>query len=328
MPIVITKDTMEAQDEVKVEELLHDKHGNLTPMGETIDMFLDTVDWTALFEEEDDRDNDYVETETVYVQPGPNNEFVDCDEDDEGATAVEIESIPGKILGEIVDMDDMVAMFEWFLGQLPAGTLEEKARLAAWGVDVSEDWNYQPWDKRSFKKIHKAGGKKAVARMLGAMLHKGVIRKLKGKARGTGKYKGDYMRTGTYKFGKPADVEKWEIYTKRKEAEAASGKATGKAATAARAARGDMKIALRFLNKTEKQKEEEKAKKAKGKKGGLAKKKKAKPERALPAHYRKVAAHDAGAVSNLTENQGPNLAANILGEMNKLPKDNLTEDDE
>ena len=274
MPIEITAETMRDEELQSIESLMYDSSGNYTPMAETVAMFLDHVDWTALFEQ--DEDENHVVVSEVFVRVADDGSYVESDEGEEGSFKVEVEEISSEAIENILDIDDMVAMFEWFLGELPAETLEEKARLAAFGIDVSE----KVFKKGAFKKIHKAGGKDIVARMLIAMQHKQAIKRAK--KPGAGYAGGDYMKAAGYGAGSWAKRKGYERYTKKKEAVSKK---------MAKAQKKQYSILKRFVAKAGKKKKPVK----KGKKK-------------IVANYKKD-------ISNISEHRGPNLAAGMLNEM-------------
>lgn len=114
----------------------------------------------------------------------------------------------------MVDEDDLCVMLAHYVETLPESTLEDKARLAA----AANLFGLDEFARGSFRKIRRRpGGGALVARMLGAMMSKGVISRAKGKGKG---YKsGDYTRTANYKTGpKKANLQKVARYKKANQA--------------------------------------------------------------------------------------------------------------
>jgi hypothetical protein len=142
-------------------------------------------------------------------------ELEPAEEGAEGAEACPVETIDPDALVELVDIEDILAMFEWHVeNELPSKTLEDKARLAAarqllgLGVDEAKG----PFAKGEFKKIRKRGkkGLDAVTRMLLAMIHKSSIQRV---SKGTGYKKGDYKKhPAGYAGGTPSGIKKWKKY--------------------------------------------------------------------------------------------------------------------
>ena len=131
-----------------------------------------------------------------------------------------VETIDPEDLAQVVDADDLLAMFEWHVGnEMPSESLEDKARLAAacqlLGYPVDEAKG--PFKKGEFKRIRKKPrGVDRVMRMLLAMIHKQSIKRV---AKGTGYKKGDYKKhPAGYAGGTPTGLKKWKKYRKQKAA--------------------------------------------------------------------------------------------------------------
>lgn len=311
-PIEITAPSPEeVLDEQDVESLLQDEDGKPTLEAEVIGDFLNFIEWDSVFDAPELAD--HIETVDVLTLPIEDGEdFVEVEAGTEGAEKIKVQQIAGDILAQVVDEDDLLAMFQYYLEHLPEDTLEDKARKAIFGVldvgeakhlfkkkkkkkmmgmayededdddpeeagpifqmmkkrkkkkgmmryegedgvDEDDELTEQPFRKGSFRKIHKAGGKDQVARMLIAMMGKEAIRRAPGGA-GTGYKKGDYKKhPAGYGGGTPKGRKRYRAYLKKFKA---------KITKAAKRAKKGARIAGRF------------AAKAKVKKGAMAKKKK------------------------------------------------------
>ncbi|KKL90914.1 hypothetical protein LCGC14_1899950, partial [marine sediment metagenome] len=281
---------------VEVEGLLFKEDGSLTLEGEICGTFLDDVDFTAIFDDPEVRAAELVTSEEKWfvVKDG---ELIEAKEGDEGAELYTIESLDPEILAQVLDDEDLVAMFEYFVtNEMPNETLEDKARLAAamqlLGIEEDDvDEAKGPFKKGTFKKMHAAGAKDQVARMLIAMLKKESIKRA---AKGKGYKGGDYKKAKGYAGGTPAGIKKWQAYRKKK---------AGAIAKAAKKAKKGKKVAGRF------------AKKAGAKKGAakkLAKKGAGEGKRAVSA------SEELRTPVQLTEQQhGAKLAGSMLESMHR-----------
>ena len=228
MPVIIERNKGETPEEV--EALIYDEKGEYTLEGETLDGFLSLVDWSEFF-----TDEELVEKQKVYVKREGETIRV-VDKDTEGAEEIEIESIDGEKLVDLVDVEDLVDMFEWILNDMYEEDmpLEDKAAIACF-LD-------EKFKKGAFRKIHKAGGKDQVARMLIAMMKKGAIKRA-GEP-GAGYRGGDYQKNKAgYPSGTPKGRKKYKTYV--------GGKGKGKAAKAKRKAKKGAKVAGRFAASVE-----------------------------------------------------------------------------
>lgn len=328
------EEVQEATDQ-EIEALLMDEDGKLTLEGEVVQGFLDFVEWDDLFE--DDEFAKHIREREAFIVPIDDGaDFEEVEEGTEGAEKIIVQEIDGETLAAIVDEDDLVSMFGYYVQHLPEDTLEDKARKAVFGAleideelaaeiaergmmpgysqseyakkygdkkkkkgsahgsehggkyegdaDEAEHGNSLrammmkkkkkkpgtmtygeadedaaldegPFKRGAFRKIHKAGGKDQVARMLIAMMKKEVIRRAPG-GPGSGYKKGDYKKfPGGYATGTAKGLKKHRAYLKKSKA---------KVLKAAKKAKKGKRIAGRF------------AAKAKSKKGAgvLAKKKK------------------------------------------------------
>lgn len=230
MPVIIEQNRGETPQEV--EALIYDEKGEYTLEGETLEGFLSFVDWSEFF-----ADEKLVEKQKVYIkQDGDKIQVVD--KDTEGAEEVELESIDGEKLADLVDFEDLVDMFEWFLNDMydEEMALEDKARIACF-LD-------EKFKKGAFRKIHKGGGKDQVARMLIAMMKKGAIQRAD--TPGKGYRGGDYTKNKAgYPSGTPKGRKIYKAYV--------TGKGKGKAAKAKRKAKKGAKLAARLAASAEPQ---------------------------------------------------------------------------
>ena len=332
------EDVQEATDQ-DIEALLVDENGKPTLEGEVIQGFLDFVEWDGLFEDEEFAD--HIQEREAFIVPTEDGEdFEEVEEGTDGAEKIVVQEIDGEVLAAVVDEEDLVSMFEYYVTHLPEDTLEDKARKAVFGaLEIDEElaaeiaergmmfgkygkdkkkkkgtayegmhammmkkkkkkkgaMSYEdvdeaelaegPFKKGSFKKIHKAGGKDQVARMLVAMMKKEVIRRAPG-GPGTGYKKGDYKKhPGGYASGTPKGKKKHRAYL---------GKSKAKVLKAAKKAKKGKRVAGRFSAK------------AKGKKGAgaLAKKKKGK---------KKLVASAPSAPASTRLLEGASMAAAVVG---------------
>ncbi len=132
----------------------------------------------------------------------------DADADDE------VQVMDAEVALGMVDEDDLTSMLAHFVETLPESTLEDKARLAA----AANLFGLDEFARGSFRKIRRRpGGGALVARMLGAMMQKGLISR--SKKAGGGYKSGDYTRTANYKTGpKKGNLQKVARYKKANQA--------------------------------------------------------------------------------------------------------------
>jgi hypothetical protein len=196
--------------------LFKDDGETLTLEGEIISDFLDGVDFQEVFADPEVRESGIVTFEELWLTE-KDGVFEASKEGEEGATLYPVETLDPEALAKIIDVDDLLAMFEYHLeNELGGDTLEEKARLAAAlefaGYEVDEAKG--PFKKGEFRKIRNRSdkGKDRVTRMLLAMLHKSVIKRVPS---GKGYKSGDYKKDPAgYADGTPAGVKKWQKYKK------------------------------------------------------------------------------------------------------------------
>lgn len=142
-----------------------------------------------------------------------------------------LQFLDGRLASQLVDEDDLVDMFAHYCEELAeaqrdedaAPTMEAKLQLAALGHLFGID-EKGPFKRGSFKKMAKKKvGKAKVARMLGAMLNKGVIKR--SKTAGGGHGGGDYQKDSGYKTGgkkaKKAAVDRFKKKNKSSRKKAA-----------------------------------------------------------------------------------------------------------
>jgi hypothetical protein len=169
----------------------------LTPLGESVALFLEDVNFDSLLENED-------------LAPLAESRL-DESETDEDGEPVEIIEMDGEVVAAAIDEDDLGGMFDNFVENELAeddsfsGRLRYRAVMDALGIDEARR---APFKKGSFRGLARSGpdGRDRVNRMLGAMIAKGVIRKT-AKA-GSGYKGGDYQRSGGYPVGKGKDTDR------------------------------------------------------------------------------------------------------------------------
>ena len=259
-PIIINAPQTEDEQVEDVNTILFDEDGKLTLEGEVVRDFLDFVDWGDVMDSEGAQEHLEEEEILAIVEDGDDGDFWEVDEKEEGAAPITVVKLDGEIAAQLVDEDDLAAMFDYYVQNLPEATLEEKLRKAAFGhfeieeSELTEDeqtaLDEGPFKKGSFRKIRKAGGKDQVTRMLLAMLNKESIKRV---PKGKGYKKGDYKKhPAGYAEGTPTGIKKWRTYVKKKKSSIEK---------AAKKAKKGKRIASKF------------AAKAKSKPGGKAKKK-------------------------------------------------------
>lgn len=223
MPVVIESER--GATPADVEAAIYDKDGEYTLEGETLEGFLSLVDWSEFF-----ADAELVEKQKVWVKAdGDTIKIVDKDTED--AEEIELESLNMEKTLEVLDVDDLTDMLEWLLNDMYEEDLplEDKARIACF-LD-------EKFKKGAFRKMHKAGGKDQVARMLVAMMKKGVIKRAPEAGKG---YKGgDYDKNPAgYPSGTSKGKKVWKTYV--------TGKGKGKVAKAKKKAKKGAKLARRL----------------------------------------------------------------------------------
>lgn len=217
MPVVIgrTDEAQEQAQEQDVQALLVDEEGKPTLEAEICQDFLDDVDFDSIFDDPEVRDAGLIKTEEVWFVE-KDGELVDAKEGDEGAEVYTVETLDAETLVGVLDDEDLLAMFEYFVqNELADDTLEDKARLAAAQqlVGITEKG---PFKKGDFRKMRK-GSPDQVMRMLLAMLGKEAIQRT---AKGKGYKAGDYKKhPAGYGGGTPSGVKKWRKYRKQKAAQ-------------------------------------------------------------------------------------------------------------
>lgn len=308
---------------------LHDATGALTLEGQVIVAFLESVNFDELLD--DPELVEFVEAVTVKGAIDADGEVVEAAKDAKDAEDVTTVTMLGEDLAEFLDEEDMAGMFEFFVGQMPATTVEEKVLKAAGerllGLvedreeDVLEaakegeegvtklDEAKGTFKKGDFVKIRKGKLKTStgktglllVQRMLGAIEKKGAIQRTE---------KGGYHAPGgagqaTYK--KDAGYGSGSVSGKKAYAKfIASGK--GKA--------GKMKAKTKVKGAAAaemKAKAKESAAKAKAKASQLEKKK---PGAVTGAKKKSLVAHD-DTVRNDRMDESLSLAGSIVSGMNK-----------
>lgn len=216
MPIVTT--VMESADLEQVfdESLIVTPQGELTPLGTVASAFLSEMNFDAFFDDEELRE--VVEVTEGYAKL-EDGEWVECDEKDEGAQLVIIETLDSELVGELLDEADTYAMYvDYVNNSLPRETLEQKVFAHAAMAMLDEDDMLDEFAKGSFRKWRKipaTKGKKFgpenINRMLGAMLNKEAIQRAA--KPGAGYKKGDYeKKPGGYGAGTAGGIKRWAKY--------------------------------------------------------------------------------------------------------------------
>ena len=169
---------------------IHPQTGNLTLEAQVISDFLTQLDSSAL---------SGIEALDAFV------ESVKVEGEDGEFETVDV--IPGELVAQIVDENDLAGMFVHYINELaesvfndPDATLEQKARLAPFAdlIDEAATQNIKNV-KGKMKKLRKlTGGELNVQRQIGAMLKKGIIKRVKAN---TGYKSGDYTKTSAYDTG-------------------------------------------------------------------------------------------------------------------------------
>jgi len=238
MPVQITKTPVANVEETDVEKLLFNEDGTMTAQGQVVDSFLETVDFSEMFE-----DPDLAE----FIEHDESNFKIEDDEviatkegDETGALGV-VHSLDGGVIALLIDEDDLHGMFEfWAVNEMDTSTLEgrvlQTVAFELLGVTEDDIELDETFKKGAFRKIHKSvsGGPAIVNRMLGAMLNKEAINRAKG-GPGTGYKSGDYQKDPSgYGSGKGSALKKYKKISKKaktgagKKAAAATKKTKGK----------------------------------------------------------------------------------------------------
>jgi len=321
----------EVEEESTVEEevkaRLETEDGEPTLEAEVISDFLESVDYSDLYAVEGVKD--VIEYREGHVIADEDGDYEEVEEAAEGTKLAFFECLSGEVVADIIDMDDMVAMFEYHVANdMPQDTLEDKARFAVacslLGLEEDEDGDVSEKFKRgTFKKMSNAGGvsREMVNRMLGAMLNKQAIKRAPGGA-GTGWDDGDYAQNaGGYGPGTAAGITAWKKYKAQKavELEKDSKKTKGglkKLATAS----GTKKKSAEDVKKEKAAKKKSKSAPKSKSKPAPKSKKKAAPKKGAKAFAKKgnkkkkkgIAASDSVTpASNISE--GASLAGKLVG---------------
>lgn len=333
MPVILHRTPSADTVLEDVDARLHDATGALTLEGQVIMAFLESVNFDDLL---DDADlSEFVEAVEKKKKAKKKDDAEDGDdegtEDMEEGEVYTTLTMEGEDLAEFLDEEDMAGMFEFFVGQMPATTVEEKVLKAAGerllGIvedredDVLEaakegdegvtklDEAKGAFKKGDFVKIRKGKLKTStgktglllVQRMLGAIEKKGAIKRTE---------KGGYHAPGGA-----------GVATYKKDAGYGSGSVGGKKAYAKFIASGKGKSAkLKAKTKVKgaaaaemKAKAKENAAKAKAKASRLEKKK---PGAVTGAKKKSLVAHDDTTRSDRMD-ESLSLAGSVIAGMNK-----------
>lgn len=288
MPLVKVEQPVEEKDD-DVSKLIFKDDGSLTLEGEILAIFLESVDFNTVYDDPEVREAGLVTSKKLKVveQDGI---FIEAEDGDKKAIEVNVESIAPEDMAELVDIDDLVMMFEYYVeNEMPSETLEDKARLAAASamLDLGEARKKKDF-KRYYGNTAKGYSRKAVNRMLGAMIFKGAIDRAE--KPGSGYDGGDYKKhPGGYGQGTAAGIKSWMKV---------SGRATGK-------------VKAKYVAASKKAGMSMKAKKAAAAKKGAAAKLKGKKSKKGAA----ISASAEQTPAKLTE--GANLASKMIGKMHE-----------
>jgi len=221
--------TKKSDEELEVQpndvyESLFDENNEFTLEGETIYNFLMEVDFSDLFDDEEIRDAGLIDEDEILLMKADDETIETDDEEKADVGVMEVESIDGDVAVELIDMEDLVEMFYWWLeNEHPNETLEERASIALFldtedGDEDDEDGEVdERFKKGSFRKIRKRkGGVAVVNAMLGAMLNKEIITRAKGGS-GKGYKKGDYDKNpkGYKKGGTAAGLRAYGAFLRK-----------------------------------------------------------------------------------------------------------------
>lgn len=225
MPVILKSALHESGDSHEV--TLFQEGGELTIAGEVVADFLETADFTQVFE--------HPEAEPYVITV--------VDETDENVFE---EVLPGTVALRLIDEVDMAEMFLHYLDLIGENALAEDASLEAkTKLAVFENLLLKPLDEKykrgAFRQMRRAEGgaqgrNSQVNMMLGAMLKKGEIKRAK---KSGGGYKGgDYEKGGRYKSGATkAGKAKAKQVSRRMQSKNLRGKASSSSKRAARRGR-------------------------------------------------------------------------------------------
>lgn len=185
MPTILTE--TRAQTEAEASDLLHPETGELTLETQVYSDFLTHADFSGITDV-DGIDDFAFEAEV---------------ENPETGVVEKLTLLPGKVVADLVDENDLQGMFEHYIQQLADSitsnkdaTLEEKARLAPFAELIE----FKGHKRGDFSRMHRQpAGHNRAARQMTAMLYKGAIVHTK-KGKGQGKNK-DYKRGKGYSSG-------------------------------------------------------------------------------------------------------------------------------
>jgi len=221
-------------EDADVAALLFKDAETLTIEGEVIESFLSDCDFSDVFEDAEVKESGLAKSAQTWGKADESGDVEEVDKGIEGASEYAVDTIEGVDLAEVVDLDDLAAMFSFYVeNEMPGDTLEEKARLAVArelaGLDEAG-----PFKKGAFRKMHAQGGASQVNRMLGAMIAKGAIKRAKasgpgtprkdgpgftnqGGVKGAGYKGGDYQKAPPgYGGGTAPRIAIWQRYKKGK----------------------------------------------------------------------------------------------------------------
>lgn len=238
MPIELITTEDVGTDEQSVAALL-EQDGKPTLQAEVLERFLSDVDFDDVFEAmlADDEAKEFVTVEEKYGKWDAELAcWIECEEGDEGAELIPVQTIDPEVAEHFVDLNDLAEMFDFYMmNEHNDETMQGKLEASIFGysqIEMTEDGIDEkgPFKKGDFRKIHKQqGGPEIVNRMLGAMLNKEAIQRAPG-GPSTGYKKGDYAKNPAgYGAGTSKGLKKWAKYKKSKAAAVAkSAKKTKK----------------------------------------------------------------------------------------------------
>lgn len=224
MPIEIHHAAPSEDAEQFTEDVLFNPEGKLTMEAETLASFLDTIDFSPLFDDPDVRP--FVEDVVENVKEDAGR-IIECDEGDEGEGQLEFETLDGNIAVEFIDEDDLAGMLKHYIrDEYPNESLTDRTvRSVFRDLTEAEDEDDDrleerkpPFKKGDFRRgpmTKVSGASKGNARkvhnqrvrMMVAMMKKGVIKRVK---KGTGYKQGDYSKASGYGAGTAGGIRRYD----------------------------------------------------------------------------------------------------------------------
>lgn len=169
MPVEITK-SAEVAENTNLDALLV-KDGQPTLEAKVLGSFLESIDFGAILDDEDVVE--FVEGQEAVAKTSTDEadiELVDgATTVAEGQEFVIVETLDGEVASEMVDEDDLCAMFEHFVRYMPESTFQEKTEKALAINLLGEDFansldEASVFKKGDFRKLHSGAKKTPAAR--------------------------------------------------------------------------------------------------------------------------------------------------------------------